>query len=294
MNLKLNLLSLIFTVIINYHNMKKLVLFCSIAILVILAKPAAAQTEITFYTTMGNFVTQMYDSMQPITSGNFKTLVAAKFYDGVIFHRVVAGFVIQGGDPTGVGNGGPGYTIPDEFDANAHNVQKALGMANAGPNTGGSQFFINTVNNLNLDANYPVFGIVISNFSVVQAIENVAVNAQDRPLVNVVMDSLRITYNPAGIATEQQNKLELSIGIFPNPASDESVISIYTTKHKTVNVALYNQQGMSIYNQQKQLSNTVNDISLSEMTKGNLAAGVYYIVVTDDKSIRKEKFVVAN
>ena len=107
------------------------------------------------------------------------------------------------------------------------------------------------------------------------------------------MDSVRITYNPAGIATERQNNLELSIGIFPNPANNESVISIYTTTHKTVNVALYNQQGMSIYNQQKQLSNTVNDILLNEMSKGNLATGVYYIVVTDDKSLRKQKFVVA-
>ena len=133
-----------------------------------------AQTEVTFYTNMGDFVVEMYDTLQPITAGNFIDLVNAEFYDGIIYHRVISGFMIQGGDPLGTGFGGPGYSIPDEFDPLTSNVQKAISMANSGPNTAGSQFFINLAHNLNLDTDYPVFGIVTSNFSVVQSIGLVA------------------------------------------------------------------------------------------------------------------------
>ncbi len=136
--------------------MKKILIFCLAIAFALTTKISYAQTEVTFYTSMGTFVAEMYDTLQPITVGNFVSLVNAKFYDGIIFHRVINNFMIQGGDPTGTGYGGPGYTIPDEFDPLASNVQKALAMANSGPNTGGSQFFINLVNNLYLDPNYPV------------------------------------------------------------------------------------------------------------------------------------------
>src|SRR2546428_10803126 len=114
-------------------------------------------------TNKGTIKFELLEQDAPKTTENFRLLAEKGFYDGIIFHRVINGFMIQGGDPLGTGYGGPGYTIPDEFDPQTHNVQKALAMANAGPNTGGSQFFINLVNNLNLDANYPVFGIVTSN-----------------------------------------------------------------------------------------------------------------------------------
>jgi peptidylprolyl isomerase len=99
----------------------------------------------------------------PITSGNFIKLVKSGFYDGVIFHRVIDGFMIQGGDPKGNGMGGPGYTIKDEFThaGGNRNDRGTISMANAGPNTGGSQFFINLVNNNFLDTKHPAFGKVI-------------------------------------------------------------------------------------------------------------------------------------
>ena len=129
----------------------------------------SAQDHVLLETTMGN-ITIALDPGMPITAGNFEKLVKSGFYDGVIFHRVIPGFMIQGGDPTGTGQGGPGYTIPDEFTSHNHNARGTVAMANAGPNTGGSQFFINLVNNTYLDPNYPVFGTVTSGMDVVDAI----------------------------------------------------------------------------------------------------------------------------
>jgi peptidylprolyl isomerase len=108
--------------------------------------------KVKLETNQGDIVIELYDEM-PITAGNFKKLVQEKFYDGVIFHRVIDSFMIQGGDPTGTGMGGPGYKIKDEFtktDLDKNN-RGTISMANAGPNTGGSQFFINLVNNNFLD-----------------------------------------------------------------------------------------------------------------------------------------------
>ncbi len=93
----------------------------------------------------------------PVTAGNFAKLVADGFYDGVIFHRIIDGFMILGGDPTGTGRGGPGYKIPDEFMPDNKNNKGTISMANAGPNTGGSQFFINLANNNYLDKAHPAF-----------------------------------------------------------------------------------------------------------------------------------------
>lgn len=205
--------------------MKKIFILCIVLAFVLATKATYAQSEITFYTNMGTFTAEMYDTLQPITAGNFVTLVKAKFYDGVIFHRVINGFMIQGGDPTGTGSGGPGYTIKDEFDPLAKNVQKAIAMANAGPNTGGSQFFINLVDNNNLNSGYPVFGMVISNFSVVQAIGVVKTNSKDRPLTDVVMDSLRVTKaGPLGI--NESKGRALNINIYPNPTNDKITIDL--------------------------------------------------------------------
>src|SRR5207248_1842667 len=109
--------------------------------------------KVKFETTEGN-ITIKLDSTMPITAGNFEKLVNQGFYNGVIFHRVIDGFMIQGGDPTGTGMGGPGYTIKDEFSKNNKNDRGTISMANAGPNTGGSQFFINLVNNNFLDTKH--------------------------------------------------------------------------------------------------------------------------------------------
>lgn len=141
-------------------------------------------------TSMGDVVIELYDDM-PITAGNFLKLVESGFYDGVIFHRVIAGFMIQTGDPTGTGYGGPGYTIPDEFSRHNRNDRGTVAMANAGPNTGGSQFFINLVNNNYLDRMHPVFGKVVEGMDVVDRIGNVRTDAEDRPLEDVVIVSAR-------------------------------------------------------------------------------------------------------
>jgi peptidylprolyl isomerase len=126
----------------------------------------------------------------PVTTGNFETLVKKGFYNGVIFHRVIDGVMIQGGDPTGTGLGGPGYTIKDEFALSNLNDRGTISMANAGPNTGGSQFFINLVNNNYLDKKHPVFGKVVEGMDVVDSIAKVQTSGQaggNRPIQNVTI-----------------------------------------------------------------------------------------------------------
>ena len=135
-------------------------------------------------TTLGDIQIRLYSDM-PVTAGNFEKLVKEGFYDGVIFHRVIDGFMIQGGDPEGTGMGGPGYTIKDEFTSHNKNNRGTISMANAGPNTGGSQFFINLVNNNFLDTKHPVFGEVIKGMDVVDKIGQTATDSQDRPLREV-------------------------------------------------------------------------------------------------------------
>ncbi|MDK2975170.1 MAG: peptidylprolyl isomerase [Methanofollis sp.] len=140
--------------------------------------------KVVLHTTTGDIVLQLYGDM-PITAGNFEKLAREGFYDGVIFHRVIAGFMIQGGDPTGTGTGGPGYAIKDEFSASNRNDRGTISMANAGPNTGGSQFFINLADNNYLDRQHPVFGIVIDGMETVEAIGRAKTDRQDRPRTEV-------------------------------------------------------------------------------------------------------------
>jgi peptidylprolyl isomerase len=144
------------------------------------------QKKIRLETNMGN-ITVALDPEMPVTAGNFETLVKKGYYDGVIFHRVIAGFMLQGGDPTGTGRGGPGYSIKDEFTLHNRNDRGTLSMANAGPNTGGSQFFINLVNNNFLDDKHPVFGHVIEGMDVVDKIGKTKTGHGDRPLQNVTI-----------------------------------------------------------------------------------------------------------
>jgi peptidylprolyl isomerase len=146
-------------------------------------------------TNQGTIKIELFMDTMPETAGNFKKLVEQGFYDGVIFHRVIPNFMIQGGDPTGTGTGGPGYQIDDEANPNNRNDRGTISMANAGPNTGGSQFFINTVNNNFLDGPrpyHPVFGKVIEGMDVVDAISNVPRNGADKPLEDVVMNRVFI------------------------------------------------------------------------------------------------------
>ena len=152
-----------------------------------------SEKKVILKTTKGDIVIQLYDDM-PITVGNFEKLVSQGFYDGVIFHRVIDGFMIQGGDPQGTGVGGPGYNIKDEFTHSGGNRNKrgTISMANAGPNTGGSQFFINLQDNNFLDSKHPVFGEVVEGMDVVDAIAKVQTDSNDKPLERVVINKASI------------------------------------------------------------------------------------------------------
>jgi len=142
-------------------------------------------TKVKLETNYGDIVIELYSKQMPITAGNFEKLVKQGFYDNTIFHRIIEGFMIQGGDPQGTGMGGPGYKIADEFKGEQKNNRGTIAMANAGPNTGGSQFFINLVNNNFLDNRHPVFGKVIEGMDVVDAIAKAEKNANDKPLEDV-------------------------------------------------------------------------------------------------------------
>jgi peptidyl-prolyl cis-trans isomerase B (cyclophilin B) len=151
-----------------------------------------AMTSATLQTNHGAIEIELYDDDAPTTVDNFLKLAREGFYDGVIFHRVIPDFMIQGGDPTGTGSGGPGYQFEDEF--NSHKVDRgALAMANAGPNTNGSQFFIVTADSCPwLDGKHTVFGRVTGGMEVVEAIEATPTGGQDRPIDDVVIESVGV------------------------------------------------------------------------------------------------------
>ena len=143
-------------------------------------------TKVKLETNKGGIIIELYREM-PITAGNFEKLVKQGFYDEVIFHRIIDNFMIQGGDPTGTGMGSPGYSIEDEFtnsDLDKNN-RGTISMANAGPNTGGSQFFINLVNNNFLDRKHPVFGKIIEGMDVVDKIAKVKTDTKNKPLEEI-------------------------------------------------------------------------------------------------------------
>jgi len=146
-----------------------------------------------FETNHGTFEVELFEQRAPRTTANFIELAEKDFYDGVIFHRVIEDFMIQGGDPEGTGRGGPGYTIDDEFHPELeHDAPGILSMANAGPDTGGSQFFITLAATPWLDGKHAVFGRVTSGMEVVEEVGNVRTGAGDRPVDDVVMESVRI------------------------------------------------------------------------------------------------------
>ena len=147
-----------------------------------------------FDTNMGEFEIELFEDKTPITTKNFIDLAQEGFYNGVIFHRIIDGFMIQGGDPTGTGMGGPGYTIEDEFTPElTHESEGILSMANTGrPHTGGSQFFITLVATPWLDGHHTVFGKVVKGIEVVREIGHVKTGPQDRPVHDVVINKITI------------------------------------------------------------------------------------------------------
>jgi cyclophilin family peptidyl-prolyl cis-trans isomerase len=149
-------------------------------------------SQTTLHTNHGAVTVELFDEDAPKTVENFLKLSKDGFYDGVIFHRIIKDFMIQGGDPDGTGTGGPGYTFEDEF--NDHKVERgALAMANAGPNTNGSQFFIVTADAAPwLDGKHTVFGRVTDGMDAVDSIEGTETGAQDRPVEPVVIERVEV------------------------------------------------------------------------------------------------------
>ncbi|EQA51851.1 peptidylprolyl isomerase [Leptospira kmetyi] len=143
-----------------------------------------------FKTNYGNFSVFLDEERAPITAGNFIKLAKDGFYNGLTFHRVIKNFMIQGGCPTGNGTGGPGYKIQDEFHKDLKNEKFTLSMANAGPNTGGSQFFINVRDNFYLDNRHAVFGKVTEGSDIVEKISETETGFQDKPTKAVVIESI--------------------------------------------------------------------------------------------------------
>jgi cyclophilin family peptidyl-prolyl cis-trans isomerase len=156
----------------------------------------------TLHTSMGDITIEFFPTEAPKTVANFIKLAQSGYYDSTKFHRVIKGFMDQGGDPltkddskaAAWGTGGPGYTIPDEISPSLTNVAGTMAMANTGqPNTGGSQFFINAVDNPSLNGGYTVFGKVTAGMDVVTAINNTPTDSSDRPLTPVVLKSITLS-----------------------------------------------------------------------------------------------------
>jgi cyclophilin family peptidyl-prolyl cis-trans isomerase len=153
-----------------------------------------ANRTATFETTAGTFKAELFEDKAPVTTRNFIDLAEKGFYDGTIFHRVIDGFMIQGGDPTGTGRGGPGYTIKDEFHKDLRHLEAGLlSMANAGPNTGGSQFFVTLAATPWLDNKHAIFGAVKEGLDVVKKIGKARTSPGDKPIEEQKIKSVKIS-----------------------------------------------------------------------------------------------------
>ena len=165
--------------------------------------PSKENMTAVIQTNFGEIKIELFSNDAPKTVENFTKLAESGFYDGTKFHRVIKGFMVQGGDPLSKdnsqkdkwGTGGPGYNFEDEIHSNNHNVAGTISMANAGPNTNGSQFFINTVDNNHLDSMHTVFGKVKEGMDIVEKIENIATEKPNRPVNDVIIENIKITNN---------------------------------------------------------------------------------------------------
>ncbi len=229
------------------------------------------QTKAKFYTTKGDFVVYLEDTLSPITAGNFIKLVNEKYYDGVLFHRVIDNFMIQGG------RGATKPAIQDEFITGLSNVKGTISMANAGPNSGTTQFFINLIDNTRLDwdkapstSKHPVFGHVVEGFPVVQTIGKVPTtgrtgNPADKPLTDVVMDSVRIVIPEPPSSVNSLNAQKISLNVYPNPARDN--LSVYTNGSLPYRIELIDVTGKVVLEDQL-LEKGGNQIDISNLKDG--------------------------
>jgi hypothetical protein len=186
--------------------------------------------------------------------------------------------MIQGGDPNGNGTGNAGYVIPDEFHPSLLNIPKALAMANAGPNTGSCQFFINLVPNSHLNNKHTVFGMVTNNFEVVQAIGKVPTGAANKPVTDVKIDSIRVTKFPAAIGTINDGK---PIQIYPNPGRGVFTFELPSSNTK---VEIVNLTGKTVH---KTKGKGTTKVDLSD-----LPAGAYMVRFSAKKGEAQSKIIV--
>lgn len=167
--------------------------------------------SLTLHTTLGNIKIELFCQLVPKTCKNFLALCAQGYYDNTIFHRNIKGFILQGGDPTGTGKGGEsiyGQFFEDEFVKElSHNMRGIVSMANCGPDTNGSQFYITYSKQVHLDGTYTIFGRVIDGFSVLDAIENEPVGKNNRPVNPISIKEVTIHANPIA-DIEYENKFE--------------------------------------------------------------------------------------
>jgi len=175
--------------------MNKTLLFAILIIILIVGCSNGSDKMKTavFETNKGNFEIELFTEKAPITTKNFIDLANKGFYDNLIFHRIIPNFMIQGGDPKGTGMGGPGYQIKDEFNPDLkHDSIGVLSMANSGPNTGGSQFFITLIPTPWLDGKHAVFGKVSKGLEIIEEIGNVKTGSQDKPVEDVIVNKVSI------------------------------------------------------------------------------------------------------
>lgn len=208
---------------------------------------AFSQTLADFYTSFGNFRVELREDLMPITANNFIKLSRKGFYDATIFHRVVADFVIQGGDPIGTGSGGPGYTISDEDHILMnHDSAGVIGMAkDVAPNSAGSQFYFTLSPQPNLNRRYAVFGACIQGLQVILDIGKVQVNGEDKPLDAVILDSVRIVNTTA---INQEEEMRMPLEVYPNPFSERSYIRYEVKRAGPLTLSIYDMQGRLIRN----------------------------------------------
>jgi cyclophilin family peptidyl-prolyl cis-trans isomerase len=175
------------------HSLLGVSLIAGVFLSVTACSGTSTRPKATIETSKGRIVIELYADKAPKTVANFVKLATKGFYDGVIFHRVIPGFMVQTGDPEGTGRGGPGYTFEDEFAPGLrHDAPGVVSMANAGPNTNGSQFFITLAPTPWLDGKHSIFGRVVEGQDVVGAIGNAPRDANDRPRSRMIMERVRI------------------------------------------------------------------------------------------------------
>jgi peptidyl-prolyl cis-trans isomerase A (cyclophilin A) len=199
--------------------------------LLLLGGPMFAETQdpiATIQTTLGTFKVHLFADKVPQTAENFITLSQKKFYEGIIFHRVIKGFMSQTGDPTGTGSGGPGYAFPDEFHKDLrHNRAGLLSMANRGPNTGGSQFFITAGPTPHLDDRHAIFGEVIEGLDVCEKINQAKTGANDRPVEEIKILSIELSNV---VPPLDEKKLVLDLEAQAQTLIDQNIQTMKTSK----------------------------------------------------------------